>query len=219
VDIRIIFGAWLVVLLAAAPVASAGETAGPPPGSGSEAVAPLRMAAPRAILDFDPPPRTHSALDSIPHPWPGIATLISVAGTAVPIVAATEVNKRHRDNVFTFVMLASEVVTPAAGHLYGGVGRKAVRGAVIRGLGFAMIAGAAGSLGLWSNETSGDFAAPVIGLYLGALVMGAGAASDILTVGGAVERRNEARVRARAQLGLGIAPDGQTPSLVVRLRF
>src|SRR5689334_17156196 len=95
-----------------------------------------------ALIEIGKPPRVPSALDSVPHPWPGRALLLSAVGTAVPIAIATRPHPHSEGRNYFLAMLGAEIVTPAAGHLYAGLGRRAAAGMVARGVGFGIAAAA-----------------------------------------------------------------------------
>lgn len=171
----------------------------------------------RAIIEVGLPRREPTALDSIPHPWPGRALLFSAVGTALPIVVATLPSDASNDSRrATFLtMLALEIVTPAAGHLYARIPREAVAGIVVRGLGFAILASGAGEI----YHGGSDGGVGVFQVLGGGALMAVSALWDTATVPTKVERANRERLRQRAALGVRPALDGEPVALVVRLRF
>ncbi len=165
----------------------------------------------RALIEIGLPPEPPTALDSIPHPWPGRALLLTAAGTALPIALTTGPHQ-HGENR-AILLGAAELFTPAAGHLYAGLPRRALKGIAARAAGFALVG--SGIAGMDNSEFDwGD-----VRVLAGFTVMAIAAAVDVITVQPDVERANRERVRARAAIGLRMTRDRSTPVLAVTARF
>jgi len=176
------------------------------------------IAARTAIVEADAPPRVPTALDSVPHPWPGIALALSAAGTAAPIVALGLMPHNDSNRNLALAIVGTEIVTPSFGHLYAGLSRRAVTGMVVRGVGFGIVIAAGASNGWWSGDGSTDFSNASIAALLGATIMGVSALVDVVTVPGDVERRNAAWPQQHASVGLRLGPRA-SPELALSLRF
>lgn len=160
-----------------------------------------------------------SALDSVPHPWPGIALLLSAVGTAAPILVASSVAKTQSDAGITLGILATEVVTPSAGHVYAGLWRRAGVGMIWRGVGYGLLLTGAGMQGLFPAQTeSSDFGWGIPVMILGTTVMAGSALTDVITVPGDVDRRNAEWLRQHAATGIRLNREGQ-PELCLSVRF
>jgi hypothetical protein len=182
------------------------------PGAAAGATAAVER---KAIVQIGGPRHVPSALDSVPHPWPGRALLLSAAGAALPVVLVTLPG--HQDSnrrPLFFSALAAEVVTPAAGHLYAGLTRRAGIGMIARAVGFGVAI--AGGVNRQSSEdlTYGDLA-----MLFGATMIGVSAIWDVAAVPSDVERRNRDWLDAHASVGLRALPDGRAPALAVIVRF
>lgn len=167
----------------------------------------------RALLEIGLPRRVPAALDSIPHPWPGVAMLLAAAGTALPVAAAGAANARDHDLGRTLGWAAVGVVTPSAGHLYAGLHRRALKAMVFR-------AALLGGIALASNGfDDGEFTeADLVGLGLMS-AFAASAAWDVVTVAADVERHNAALLARRAAWGPRPLPSGRGVALAVSVGF
>ncbi|HTM57334.1 MAG TPA: hypothetical protein VL123_02845 [Candidatus Udaeobacter sp.] len=166
-----------------------------------------------ALIEIGKPPRIPSALDSVPHPWPGRALLLSAVGTAVPIAIATRPHPHSESRNDFLAILGAEIVTPAAGHLYAGLGRRAAAGMVARGLGFGIAAAALPS------ESSGDITYGALAAVMGMVIVGTSALIDVVTVSPDVERKNQAWLAAHSAVGVRTVDDGRTPAVTLVVRF
>lgn len=165
----------------------------------------------RAVIEIGLPPATPSALDSIPHPWPGRALLLSAAGTLAPIALLAG---GDGDDATGRAMAAAalEVATPAAGHLYAGLTRRALIGMAVRAVGFGLAANALSS-------ESGEFDWDVVMALGGMAIVGVSAIVDVVTVPLDVERANRARLARRATVGVRLTSSGRAPALALSARF
>jgi hypothetical protein len=180
----------------------------------------LNLGAPRrAIVEVGLPPRTPSPLDSVPHPWPGVALTLSAVGTAAPLVVMGVASKSHSDAGIALGILATEIVTPSAGHLYAGLMRRAGIGIAVRAVGYGVLAAGAAAQGLWpgQSETS-DFTYGVLAMALGATIMAGSAVVDVVSAPMDVDKKNAEWLRQHASVGLRVAPDA-IPELCLSLRF
>src|SRR6267378_5957167 len=110
-----------------------------------------------AIVEVGQPHRVPSALDSVPHPWPGTALSLSAIGAALPVAIAARPNPHSNNGGYFYAMLGAEIVTPAAGHLYAGLNQRAVIGMATRAAGVAIAAGGHGAFSA-SEFTNGALA-------------------------------------------------------------
>ncbi len=172
-----------------------------------------------AIIERGLPHAAPTALDSVPHPWPGVALLLSAVGTALPVAIASSASTRDHDPRIGLAALGAEVITPAAGFLYGGLARRGAIGMGVRALGFGIVALAAAPDGYWRGETSSDFGPGILVMVLGAAVVGTSAVWDVVVVPDHVDRRNADWLRAHATVGLGVTRDARAPALAVAIRF
>lgn len=174
------------------------------------------LAGRRALIELGLPPAAispaESVLTTLPHPWPGLAMLCTAAGIAAPIAIAAGPGHEPGDATKQFAV-ASLVFTPAAGHVYGGVTRRALRGVVVRAAGLVVLAAASGG----TNHAVEEGSAPLA--LLGLTLMGASALWDVFTVASDVEAANLAHARARLALGFVPGAGGSSPTLAVRVRF
>lgn len=164
----------------------------------------------RAIIEIGLPPREPAALDSIPHPWPGRALLLSAAATAIPIVVWTRPGQ-HGEGALLLIA-GTEVVAPSLGHLYGGLAPRAFKGMAVRAAAFGLTA-------YYVTNSTGEFDWGVIGTLLALTAEGVSAVADIVTVTSDVERANRELVRARVGLGLRALPGTGEPAMAVTVRF
>ena len=172
-----------------------------------------------AIIQLDHPPQVPTALDSVPHPWPGAALLMSAVGVALPIVVADRANRTHSGGAPFMAMLAAEVVTPSAGHLYAGLTHRAAIGMAVRGVAFGIAAAGGASAGMWSNSGPADYTPAILVVLLGASIEGVMAVADVVTVASDVQRRNDDWLSAHAVLGMRMLPDGSGPALALTVKF
>lgn len=182
--------AWLAsLLLLAVPVRAGAD--GP------------RLATPRAILDFSPP-TTRSPEDSVlarlPHPWPGRAALLSLAGCAAPFAIEAASSSEDRGIDLRTVSLALTLL-PATGHVYAGQPRPALAWSAVRAAGAAILLTHLESNGRVSHL---DALTALAGLAL----VGGGAALEVLATPGDVARANRELAAARLRLGLAPARGG-----------
>jgi hypothetical protein len=166
----------------------------------------------RALVEIGLPEPAPAALDSIPHPWPGRATLLSAAGTLLPFAVLAGADDGDRADALFTTLMALEVVTPAAGHLYGGLPRRALVGMGVRAVGFAMATKAI-------SAESYEFDATVLLAIGGVAVTGLSALVDVVTVSSDVDRANHRRLRERVSLGVRATPSGRAPALALTARF
>lgn len=199
----------LIVALAIAGAAGPARCAALEPG---------HDVARQAMIESGVPQPVPTALDSVPHPWPGIALSLSVVGTAAPLLVMGAASRTHSDTRMQLGILATEIVTPSAGHFYGGLTRRALIGTGVRAVGYGVLAIGAASEGLWTNESTSDFGGGAVLIVLGAAIMGGSAITDIITVPGDVDRRNAEWLRTHAATGLRLNQDGH-PEMTVSLRF
>jgi hypothetical protein len=181
----------------------------------------LNLGAPRrAIVEVGLPPRTPSALDSVPHPWPGIALTLSAVGTAAPLLVMGAVSKTHSsDGTIALGILATEIVTPSAGHFYAGLWRRAGTGMAVRAVGYGLLAGGAAAQGLWPGQTeSSEFTGGIYVIVLGAAIMAGSAVVDVISAPVDVDNKNAAWLKQHASVSLRMAPDA-SPALILSLRF
>ena len=182
------------------------------PGAAADASAAVER---RALIQIGGPRHVPSALDSVPHPWPGRALCLSAVGAALPVVLVTLPG--HQDSnrrPLFFGALAAEVITPAAGHLYAGLTRRAGVGMIARAVGFGIaIAGGV------NRQSSEDLTYADLAALFGATMVGVSAIWDVAVVPTDVERRNRDWLDAHASVGLRALPDGLTPALAVTVRF
>ena len=202
----------MLLLIAALAIAGSANPAR------SAALEPGHDVARQAMIESGLPQPAPTALDSVPHPWPGIALSLSVVGTAAPLLVMGAVSKTHSDTRIQRGILATEIVTPSAGHFYAGLTRRALIGTSVRAVGYGVLALGAASEGLWSNENSSDFGGGAVLLLIGPTLMAGSALTDIITVPGDVNRRNAEWLRQHASVGVRIAPDA-TPELAIAVRF
>jgi len=167
-----------------------------------------------AMVELGAPKRVPTALDSVPHPWPGVALALSAVGAAVPVVLGS-MPHANADNttVLTAVMVA-EVITPAAGHLYAGLGRRALIGVTTRAIGAAIAVA-----GVNAAEGSSDFTYADLAALFGVTMVGVSAVWDVVTVAGDVDQRNREWLDQHAALEFRPLPDGRGPALAVAVRF
>ena len=155
----------------------------------------------------------------MPHPWPGIALTLSAVGTAVPIVFMTKVGRSESDAGLVLGILATEIVTPSAGHLYGGLPRRAMKGMVARGVGYGLLATGAAGQGLWPGQTeSSEFTYSIFVMGIGAGIMAGSALVDIIAAPADVDRKNAEWLGQHGSIGLYPLSDG-SPALAASLRF
>ena len=167
----------------------------------------------RAIVELGRPRHVPSALDSVPHPWPGRALLLSAAGTAIPIAIATRPHPHSEARSLLVAMLAAETITPAAGHLYAGLGRRALAGIAVRGIGFGItVAGL-------PPENSDDITYGALAALFGMVMIGTSAVVDVVTVSPDVERKNQAWLAAHSAVGVRLLEDQRTPALALDVHF
>jgi hypothetical protein len=203
----------MLLLIAALAIAGAASPAR------SASLEPGHDVARQAMIESGVPQPAPTALDSVPHPWPGVALSLSVVGTAAPILVMTSVGKTQSDAGVVLGILATEIVTPSAGHLYAGLTHRALVGMGVRAVGYGVVAAGAYSQGLWPGQVeSSDFTYAVIVIGLGSAIMAGSALVDIIVVPYDVDRRNAEWLQKHATLGVRIAPDA-TPELAFALRF
>jgi len=180
----------------------------------------LNLGAPRrALVEVGLPPRVPSALDSVPHPWPGIALTLSAVGTAAPILLMGAANKTNSDAGIALGILATEIVTPSAGHLYAGLPRRAAIGMAVRAVGYGLLAAGAASQGLWPGQAeSSEFTYGIVVMMVGAGTMGGSAVVDMISAPVDVDKKNAEWLRQHAAVGLRVAP-AASPELCLSLRF
>jgi hypothetical protein len=180
----------------------------------------LDLGAPRrAIVEVGLPPRAPSPLDSVPHPWPGVALGLSTVGTAAPLIAMGAASEPHSDSGIALGILAAEIVTPSAGHLYAGLTHRAGIGMMVRAVGYGVLAAGAAAQGLWPGQTeSSDFTYGVPAMVLGAAIMAGSAVVDVISAPMDVDKKNSEWLRQHATVGLRVAPDA-SPELCLSLRF
>jgi hypothetical protein len=170
-----------------------------------------------AIVDIGRPPRVPTALDSMEHPWPGVALALSAAGTAAPIVAMSSLSGT-RSQGLGVALLAAEIVGPSAGHLYAGLGRRAAIGIITRCAGFGIATIGAVRMGLWAEGNGAEWSEGVIEMLIGAGIMAGSAIVDVVTVAPDVQRHNDELVRARAVFGVRPSPGG-APAIALTVKF
>jgi hypothetical protein len=202
----------MLLLIAALAIAGAASPAR------SASLEPGHDVARQAMIESGVPQPAPTALDSVPHPWPGIALSLSVVGTAAPVVVALEANRHERNPGVVLSMFAVEILSPSAGHLYAGLNRRAVKSMIARGIGFGILAAGGASNDTWSGTEHSDITTGDFAILLGATVMGISAAVDVITVASDVEHRNAEWLRTHAATGLRFNQDGQ-PEMTVSLRF
>jgi len=196
--------------------------------------APLALALALAVLA--PPARAHAAaggaliqpgrprhvptaLDSVPHPWPGVALVLSATGTALPVVIADAARRHDRDPRIGLAALAAEIVMPAAGHIYAGLGRRAALGVGVRAASFGIVAAGAATAGYWSGETSYELTWGHLVVLGGAVLIAASAVWDVIVVPTDVERSNGELLHQHTHVGLRALPDRRGTAVGVVLRF
>jgi hypothetical protein len=172
-----------------------------------------------AVIDLSATPYVPTALDSVAHPWPGIALTLTAVGTAIPIVAMTRPGASDHEFSTTFIWLATEVVTPASGHLYAGLGKRALEGMTVRAVGLGMVAAGSVNAGLWDSSSSSDVTWGAFLVVLGGTVMAASAAWDVISVSGDVERRNADWLSAHTRLETRLLPESRVPAIALTARF
>jgi hypothetical protein len=170
----------------------------------------------RALIEVGLPRRVPAALDSIPHPWPGRALILSTLGSVVPLLVASAVGENEHDlrTEAALTAVVAEVFTPSAGHLYAGQGRRALYGMAGRAVGAGMILA-----GVAAHEGSSEFDGGVAGILFGGCIMVLGASIDVVAVATDVERANRELARARGSVRVRPAHGGAPAMLVVGLRF
>lgn len=171
-----------------------------------------------AIFTTEPGPRGRPD-----QPWPGRALLLDAAGLAAPAALIAYGSNRNHRGVFV-AGAALLVPSPAIGHLYGRLPRRALHGTVLRAVGFGLFAGGLSATGVWPKRgTSSDLTTSVLGGVLlalsGATIEIGSAAWDAITVADDVARHNV----ETAQLDLEIVPmalkTSTSPALALRARF
>jgi hypothetical protein len=202
----------MLLLIAALAIAGAASPAR------SASLEPGHDVARQAMIESGVPQPAPTALDSVRHPWPGIALSLSVVGTAAPIVLMGVASRSNSDARAALGLLAAEIVTPAAGHLYAGLFPRAGVGIVTRAVGFGAMAIGAASEGVWNDQTSSDFGGGAFLMLLGVGIMAGSAIVDVITVASDVDKRNAEWLKTHASVGLRVAPDA-TPELAVAVRF
>ena len=95
----------LSLVFGLAALVSTASAAGPTPGE------PSRERG--AIIERGVQHAAPSALDSVPHPWPGAALRLSAVGTALPIAIVSSANTRGHDPRNGLAALGADVITPA----------------------------------------------------------------------------------------------------------
>lgn len=159
------------------------------------------------------PTPAESVLALMPHPWPGVAMLVTTTGLAIPILIGSGTRTHQPDDPNLMLGLASFVVLPAVGHLYGGVARRAIPGLALRAGGYGLLAAISG--GFSQDFDEGDILAGLAGVSL----MAIGGTWDLFTVASHVERANLDRANARLGLTSGWNPATGAPVVAVRVTF
>jgi hypothetical protein len=172
-----------------------------------------------AVISIGQPHHVPTALDSVPHPWPGVALSLSAAGLAVPIVLAGSWSKTQSGAMPLMVALAAEVLTPSAGHLYAGLTHRAAIGVLARGMAFGVAAAGAASAGLWTNNGPSDWTPALLVVLIGATTEAALAVVDVVTVASDVQRSNDDWLTGHTLLGVRMLPDGSAPAVALTIRF
>ena len=180
----------------------------------------VAVASRSALFEFGARRERPAALDSIPHPWGGVAATLTAAGIAVPaLVIGRSLGPGEADRGLFAVGCALAVVTPAAGHLYAGLGARARTGMIVRTAGVAVLAATVGATRAFGGEYAADSGAGVFlfgGLSLGAALVGGSALWDFASVSRDVDAANAQRVSARLGVHWG---DAGAPQLAVRVTF
>jgi len=150
----------------------------------------------------EPPPATAPVVTSN-EPAPGrvsegTALWLSVAGTAVPIVAGIEIANFDRGTrtpaATTVLSLAGVLVGPSIGHFYARRPGRAVAGVGIRTL---ALAGAVAAIGAaWNDESSTAAGAAVLALGVGVMSV----FIDIVAAPDSARKHNEEVERVRAEV-------------------
>lgn len=146
-----------------------------------------------AIVQLGVPRSRHAALDSIPHPSPGVATLCSLGGIVVPALLLVHAGQPESGGAAKFAAGAALLVAgPAAGYVYGGIPGKAVPGVALRLVGAtALMAGVFAWAPYDGNDSTGEEAAVALFGTLGGAVMVCGSALwDLASVSRDVEAAN-----------------------------
>ena len=198
---------WVVPLAAIAAIA--------PPAHAKDRDATQIGGGRGAVIELGAPKRIPTALDSVPHPWPGIALSLSALGAAVPVAIASTPHAHGDNRAYAAAVLLAEVVTPSAGHLYAGLTRRALIGMAPRAVG----TGIALAAGLASNTSSSDFTYSDLAIVFGATMVGVSALWDVGTVAGDVEQRNQNWLAEHASLEPTLLDHGRTPALALTVRF
>jgi len=152
-----------------------------------------RLVTDRGLIDFSPRAAMSpedSVLATLPHPWPGRAMLLSIAGCAAPFAAAAAMS--DDGGLELTVLAAGLTVLPSAGHVYAGQTSRALRWSLVRAVGVAFVIGA---LEDGSNVSEGGAVAVAAG---GLLVLGV-SALEVIATPGSVQRANTALARSRLQ--------------------
>lgn len=169
-----------------------------------------RLVTDRGLIDFSPRAAMSpedSVLATLPHPWPGRAMLLSIAGCAAPFAAAALMGEGGGLEVT--VLAVGLTVLPSAGHVYAGQSSRALRWSLVRAVGAAFVIGA---LEDGSRVSEGGAVPAAAG---GLLVLGV-AGLEVLVTPVSVQRANTALARSRlhatvlpvrggAQLRVGLA--------------
>lgn len=162
-----------------------------------------RLATDRAIVDFSPPgplSATDSLLATVPHPWPGRAMLLSLAGCAAPFAIDAALDN-GADTFDARLLIAGLTLGPAVGHLYAGQPRRAMAWSLVRSFGFALAASNLDESGLVPDGAEFAFSS-------GVLVVLGGAIAEVFVVPGDVHRANRAFAESRLRATLVPVRDG-----------
>jgi hypothetical protein len=176
----------------------------------------------RAIFEIGLPAPVRSPLDSLPHPWPGVAAGLTATGIALPAwVIGRATGSEHDASLFA-AGCALAALLPAAGHLYGRLPRVAWRGVIVRSAGAAAALGATGGLTTFgtNHSSEGRDAYVAVAMFAaGAAVVGFSALSDLAHVDQDVRAENQRRARASIETGWRPAGGGLPGMVTLTVRW
>lgn len=186
---------WMLVLL----LAPAPAVAGP------------RLVTPRALIDLgprEPLSAEDSVLAGIPHPWPGRALLLSMAGCAAPLALALATPGPEDRRERAWIAAAGLTLLPAAGHVYAGQAATAGRWTLVRAIGLASL--------LATLDPDGRIGeSGWVSAFAGAALITGGALLETFNAPGDVARANARLAAARLELACAPGPAGLTVRLAL----